>query len=252
MATKKAKPSISIIVPTYNEKGNIEKLIPEIFASCKGLNAKVEVIVADDKSPDGTGKLAEELAKRHNVKVLHRSEKKGLAAAVIHGFSESKSQIIGVMDADLSHPPHILPKLIRPLLNNEAELVIGSRYIKGGGVEVWPIHRRMTSKLATLMAWPLTKVHDPMSGLFFLKRSALEGTKLNAKGYKIGLEVLVKGNYKKVLEIPYTFRNRFVGKSKLTPTEYIHYLRNLIVLAAYKLTHPEKKKEYLQRQRPAA
>ena len=245
---KAAKATVSIIVPTYNERGNIEKLIPEIFESCKGLNAKVEVIVADDNSPDGTGRLAEQLARKYNIKVLHRRGKKGLAAAVIHGFSESKSQILGVMDADLSHPPKIIPKLVKPILNNEADLVIGSRYAKGGGVEVWPLSRRLTSKIATLMAWPLTKAKDPMSGLFFLKKSAIDGVKLNAKGYKIGLEVLVKGKYEKALEIPYLFRNRFVGKSKLNATEYLHYVRNLIALAAYKLAHNEKRKECIQGQ----
>ncbi len=245
---KAAKATVSIIIPTYNERGNLEKIVPEIFSSCRKLAAKVEVVVVDDNSPDGTGRIAEQLGKKYPVKVIHRKGKKGLASAVIQGFSESKSGILGVMDADLSHPPQTLPKMIKPLLKNEAELVIGSRYIKGGGVEVWPIHRRLTSKIATLMAWPLTSVNDPMSGLFFFKRETLEGVKLNAKGYKIGLEVIVKGKYARVMEVPYMFRNRFVGKSKLTITEYIHYVRNLVVLAAYKLTHKENRKEHIKRQ----
>ena len=165
-------------------------------------------------------------------------------SAAIRGFSETKSGIIGVMDADMSHPAEAIPRLLEPILKGEAELAIGSRYAKGGGVEVWPLHRRIISRMATLMATPLTSVKDPMSGLFFMKRSVIEGIALNAKGYKIGLEVLVKGKYGKVVEIPYVFRNRFVGRSKLTASEYIHYLRNLIVLAAYKLFHGTTRKHY--------
>ncbi len=244
MGRKTAGPAVSIVIPTFNERGNIEKLIPEIFSSCKTLNAKIEVVVVDDNSPDGTGKVAEELGKRYNVRVIHRAGKLGLASAVIKGFSESRSEILGAMDADRSHPAEVLPRLITPLLRGEADIAVGSRYAKGGGVEVWPFHRRIVSRAATMMAWHLTKVKDPMSGIFFLKKSAIEGVSLNAKGYKIGLEVLVKGKYSKVSEVPYVFRNRFVGKSKLTLMEYFHYLRNLVVLTAYKLTHRMPRKEY--------
>lgn len=236
MAKKMAKKTmVSIVIPTYNERGNIEKLTPEIFSSCKSLNADVEVVIVDDNSPDGTGKVAEELGKKYNVRVIHRPGKLGLASAVIKGFSESRSEILGVMDADMSHPPQILPRLIEPILKNETDVVLGSRYVKGGGVEVWPWHRRLMSKAATLMARPLTKVKDPMSGLFFLKRSVIEGVKLRAKGYKIGLEILVKGSYSGILEVPYVFRNRFVGKSKIGASEYYYYLGSLARLYTYKL-----------------
>ncbi|MBI2143978.1 polyprenol monophosphomannose synthase [Candidatus Woesearchaeota archaeon] len=235
--------TVSIVIPTYNERGNIEKLVPEIFQSCSSLNAAVGVVIVDDNSPDGTGKAAEELCKGYNLKVIHRSGKLGLASAVIKGFSESGSEIVGVMDADLSHPPSVLPKLIKPILDNEADLVIGSRYAKGGGVEVWPWHRRLISRIATALAYPFTRAKDPMSGLFFLRKRAIDGVELNAKGYKIGLEVLVKGKYARMLEVPYTFRNRFVGKSKLTPEEYIHYLRNIITLAAYRIRRIMRKKQ---------
>ncbi|MBI2581421.1 polyprenol monophosphomannose synthase [Candidatus Woesearchaeota archaeon] len=242
MARKTAGSTVSIVIPTFNERGNIEKLVPEIFRSCKGLNADVEVVIVDDNSPDGTGKVAEELGKRYNVKVIYRSGKLGLASAVIKGFSESRSEILGAMDADRSHPAEVLPRLITPLLHGEADIAVGSRYVKGGGVEVWPFHRRMVSRIATLLAKPLTPVKDAMSGLFFLRRGVIEGVSLNAKGYKIGLEVLVKGNYDKVCEVPYVFRNRFYGKSKLSLMEYAHYLRNLLVFAAYKITHKGKKR----------
>ena len=227
--------TVSIVIPTFNERGNIERLVPEIFRSCKGINAKIDVVVVDDNSPDGTGKAAEELAKAYNVKVIHRSGKLGLASAVIKGFAEAKGSILGAMDADMSHPPQALPDMIKPILNGKAEVVVGSRYAKGGGVEVWPFYRRLMSKVATLMARPLTEVKDPMSGLFFLKRGVIEGAGLHAKGYKIGVEILVKGNYAKVCEVPYTFRNRFVGKSKISAAEYYRYIGNLARLYRYKL-----------------
>ena len=236
MAPKK-KPTVSIVMPTYSERGNIEKLIPEIFSSCKSLNAAVEVIIVDDNSPDGTGKVADALSKKHSIRVIHRAGKFGLASAVIDGFSASKGAIIGVMDADLSHPAQKLPELIAPILHNDAEVVVGSRYAKGGGVEVWPFHRRLMSRIATLMAAPLTPVKDPLSGFFFLKKSVIDGVSLKAKGYKIGLEILVKGRYGKVLEVPYIFRNRFVGKSKINLTEDWHYIRSLAMLYAYRLAH---------------
>ncbi len=248
MAAKSADyPTISIIIPTYNERGNIEKLVPEIFLSCKELKAEIEVVIVDDNSPDGTALVAEELGKKYNVRLIRRSGKLGLASAAIRGFSETKSGIIGVMDADMSHPAEVIPHLIEPILKAEADLAVGSRYVKGGGVEVWPLHRRITSRGATLLAFPLTRVKDPLSGLFFFKRSAIEGVSLSAKGYKIGLEILVKGKYERVVEVPYVFRNRFVGKSKLTAMEYIHYLRNLLVLAAYKATHKQARRSYVAR-----
>ncbi len=230
---KKAK--VSIIIPTYNERGNIEQLVPAIFRCCKSLNAAVEVIIVDDNSPDGTGKAAERLRRKYAVRVIHRPGKLGLASAVVKGFSESGSEILGVMDADLSHPPEALPKLIGPILHNEADVAVGSRYAHGGGVEVWPFHRKLISRIATLMARPLTSVKDPMSGLFFLRKSAIEGLQLNAKGYKIGLEVLVKGKYSRLREVPYLFRNRTVGKSKINSGEYLHYIGNLIRLYGYRL-----------------
>lgn len=239
------KQTVSIVIPTYNERGNIEKLIPQVFKSCKGLNAAVEVIIVDDNSPDGTGSVAEGLGKKYNIRVLHRTGKLGLASAVIKGFLESRSDIVGAMDADMSHPAQILPSLIKPLLNNEADIAVGSRYAKGGGVEVWPLHRRIMSRVATLMAYPLTSVKDPMSGLFFLRRKVIEGIRLEAKGYKIGLEILVKGNYAKVREVPYVFRNRLVGKSKISTDEYYHYLNSLIGLYAHRLLNGKRKhREY--------
>jgi dolichol-phosphate mannosyltransferase len=164
---------------------------------------------------------------------VHRAGKLGLGTAVTAGFKHAHGEILGVIDADLSHPPNILPKLVIPIITGKADMTVGSRYIKGGGVEVWPWHRRLISIVATLPARPITHVRDPMSGLMAFKRNVIKGRKLNVKGYKIGMEILVKGRISKVLEVPYMFRNRKVGKSKLNNSEYIDYLKNLILLYKY-------------------
>ena len=228
--------NISIIIPTYNEKENIKKLIISIN---KILKKDFEIIIVDDHSPDGTGKIVAELSKKYPVKCVHRKGKLGLSSAVIEGFKAAKGPVIGVMDADFSHDINIVPQLIKPIINNEAELTIGSRYIKGGEIENWPLKRKVISRGATLLSLPLTKIKDPMSGFFFLKKEVIEGIELNAKGYKILLEIIVKGSYDKVKEIPYTFVDRKSGKSKLNKSEYIDYLKNLFNLIKYKyLTLP--------------
>jgi glycosyltransferase involved in cell wall biosynthesis len=236
----------SIIIPTYNERGNIEKLVSELFGACKGYD--VELVIVDDNSPDGTGELAEKLSKKHNITVVHRAGKLGLSTAVVAGFEAAKGDILGVMDADLSHPPNAIPSMFRPIIEGKADLVVGSRYANGGGVEVWPFTRRMISLGATMLARPLTKVRDPMSGLFFMRKEVIQGVDFRAQGYKIGLEIIVKGNYKRVTEVPYIFRNRTVGKSKLSIKEDYYYLKNLVKFYSYGFMHP-KNRTYVQWQR---
>ncbi len=225
----------SIIIPTYNESKNITQLITEIFTIAKKEKIALEVIIVDDNSPDKTGAIAEKLAKKYPITVVHREGKLGLGTAVVAGFQAAKGDILGVMDADLSHPPTIIPALINPIIQQDYDLTIGSRYVKGGGVEVWPFHRKMISLGATVMAYPLTKIKDPMSGLFFLKRKVINGVSLGAKGYKIGLEIFVKGNYQKYKEVPYTFRNRIYGESKMGSAEFADYIKNILRLAKYKM-----------------
>lgn len=215
---------ISIVIPTYNEASNIKKLVEEIFKFYKNS----EVIIVDDNSPDKTWEVAGKLNKKFNVKVIRRLKERGLGSAVIEGFKHTKTKIIGVMDADLSHPPEKIPELVAALSN--ADLAIGSRLVKGGSVEEWPLHRKLISVIATLIARPLTKVKDPMSGFFFFNKKIIKNCKLDTQGYKILLEVLVKAKYTKVVEIPYTFKNRKIGSSKLNVTEYFRYIKSVICL----------------------
>jgi len=211
-------------VPTYNEKDNLDELVRRITQSCSSCKGGVEIVIVDDNSPDGTGKYAEELAKTHNMKVLHRAGKLGLSSAVIEGFGAASGDILVVMDADLSHPPEKIPEMVSKIESGEAEFALGSRYIKGGSVENWPFHRRIISKGATLLARPVTKVKDPMSGFFAFKRSIIEGANLDPVGYKIALEIIVKGNVSKVVEVPIHFANRKAGKSKLGGGEMLRYI----------------------------
>jgi dolichol-phosphate mannosyltransferase len=222
------------VIPTYNEKDNLDELVDRISKSCSGAGIDSEIVLVDDNSTDGTGAHAEELAKTHRIKVLHRPGKLGLSSAVLDGFKAASGDVLLVMDADLSHPPEKIPEMYSKISSGEAELVFGSRYVKGGSVEDWPFHRRVISKGATLFARGLTKVKDPMSGFFMLKRGVIDGVKLDPIGYKIGLEILVKGKYSKVLEVPIHFANRKAGKSKLGAGEYLKYIDHAIMLYEHK------------------
>lgn len=223
---------ISIIIPTYNEKDNLPKLVDQIFAALGAVPG--EVVVVDDASPDGTGEVAESLKARHPVQVVHRKGKLGLASAVLEGFSVAKGDRLCVMDADLSHDPALLPKMAEAL-DGEAELVIGSRYVKGGGSEGWPLYREMGSRFAILLARPITPVRDATSGYFCFNRSIIDGVMLDPLGFKIGLEIFVKGNYKKAKELPFVFHDRLAGQSKLSKKEILNYLKHLVKLYKWRL-----------------
>jgi dolichol-phosphate mannosyltransferase len=221
---------ISVVVPTYNEKDNLGDLVKRITAACSGTGIDPEIVIVDDNSPDGTGDYAEELAKTYRMKVVHRTGKLGLSSAVIEGFRISSGSIFVVMDADLSHPPEKIPEMVGKIQSGEAEVVVGSRYVKGGGAENWPFYRKVISKGATLIARGLTKVKDPMSGFFALKKEVLDGAELSPVGYKIGLEILVKGKYSKVVEVPIRFANRKAGSSKLGGMEMLRYIDHVSML----------------------
>lgn len=183
----------------------------------------------------GQEKLQKILQKKYNIRLIHRKGKLGLGSAVSEGFKLAKTNIVGVMDADLSHPPDAIPRIAGPLLKEEADFVIGSRYEPGGGIEEWLLYRKIISGVAKFMARPLTNAGDPLSGFFFLNKDILKGIKLEHKGYKICLEILVKARYKRLKEVPYIFRNRFVGQSKMDIKENITYIKNVINLMRYKI-----------------
>lgn len=225
---------LSIIIPTYNEKENIKKLLDKIFHEFRKNGLNGEAIVVDDGSPDNTSGIVEELKKTyHSIQIIQRKEKMGLSSAIIDGFSVAKSAILCVMDADLSHPPESIYSMYNTIKQEQADLVIGSRYIKGGKIKGWSYYRMLLSKGATLLARIFTSVKDPMTGFFMIKRECLINADLNSKGFKILLEIIIKANYKKIKEIPITFVNRTEGKSKAGAGEIIYYLQNLIGYLPY-------------------
>lgn len=228
------KLSVSLITPTYNESENVPILAEEIFSVIQSeSDIDLELIVVDDNSPDGTGAVAEGLKDQYPLQVVHRAGKLGLGSAVMEGFALSKRDYIGVIDADLSHDPAILPQLIRGL--REFDITIGSRFGETSKVEKWALHRRLTSLTGVGLARLLTGVEDPLSGYFFLHRKGLGDLELTSAGYKILLEILVKGRVETHLSVPFVFRNRQFSKSKLNAKEYVLFAKQLLYFSAYKL-----------------
>jgi dolichol-phosphate mannosyltransferase len=219
----------SIVVPTYNEAGGIEKLIATLTEVFRANGLDGEIVVVDDNSPDGTGALVDKLAERYPVRCLHRPGKMGLSSGVIDGwaFARPESVALGAMDADFSHDANVVPKMVAALASGEYGLAIGSRYVPGGGIENWPLKRKITSIVAIALAKPLTSVRDITSGFFLVRRSALDGVHLDPIGFKIGLEVIAKAHYGRALEVPYVFTDRVAGTSKLNQGEIFNYLRQL-------------------------
>jgi len=222
-----AAPALCVIVPTYNERENIGPLVRGVFAALRPHGIPAEVLVVDDDSPDGTAGAARELAREYPVRVLVRRGERGLASAVLAGFSEARAAIVGVMDADLSHPAEALPALYEAVATGGAEIAVGSRRVPGGGVEQWPLSRRVISRVAGLLARGLTTLRDPTSGYFLFRREILDGVRLAPVGYKICLEVVVRTRSRAVREIPIVFRDRTHGRSKLGSGVTADYLRHL-------------------------
>ena len=208
--------SVSIIVPTLNEVENIEPLIDQITAS--GI-APLEIIFVDDGSDDGTCDRIRGIAVEVPVRlVLRENATLGLAGAVVAGARVAGGELLVVMDADLSHPPARIPDLVAPLQARACEMVIGSRYVSGGIIPNWPLWRRIPSRVVAAFAYPLTHVHDSMSGFFAIPRQLFLKLKPDAAaGFKIAFELIVRGGRTlRIKEIPIAFVERERGKSKMT------------------------------------
>ncbi|MGH9371516.1 MAG: polyprenol monophosphomannose synthase [Vicinamibacterales bacterium] len=242
--THSGVPPLSIVVPTYNERESLPELVDSTFDAYATANLDGELIIVDDNSPDGTGALADELATRRRIRVLHRAGKLGLGTAVIEGFGQSDAPVVGVMDADMSHPPAVLPQMLAVMHSAGADVVVASRYIAGGGTRHWPAVRLMMSRLACLMAAGLTPVADATSGFFLIKRDLARAVQLSAGGFKICLELLVRGAPARVLEVPYVFEGRSYGESKMNLREALGYLRQLRDLYRLERSRPAVQQVY--------
>jgi dolichol-phosphate mannosyltransferase len=228
---------ISIVLPTYNEARSIQEALRRACEALRKGGEDHELIVVDDSSPDGTADLAEALASEIPVRVLRRPGRQGLATAVVAGWSIARGDVLGVMDADLQHPPEVLTRLVSALRNHNADVAIATRSGPGGGsAENWSWMRRLSSWAARHLAAcvlprTLAEVSDPMSGMFLVRARALQGVRLEPTGYKILLEVLGKAHCRALVEVPFVFQARSGGSSKLGLRESMQYLAHLGRLA---------------------
>ena len=228
-----------LVIPTLNEAGNIPVLLDRIHAAMEPMSVDYEIIVVDDDSNDGTADVANEYAARdRRVRVFVRKGQRGLAGAVIHGWEHTDANLLGVIDADLQHPPEVLPSLLKPVLQS-ADIAIASRYVNGNGVGEWNRFRLFLSRCGTLATAPLQpnglKVKDPLSGFFVVRRKCIEDLALQPEGFKILLEILVKGRIGKAIEVPFHFGNRHSGKSKADVKVALQYFSLLGKLSRYAL-----------------
>jgi dolichol-phosphate mannosyltransferase len=227
-------PSVSIIVPTYKEAENLPGLIERLDQMRREFRLDIELLIMDDNSRDGSEELISRLALPW-VRLIVRTKNRGLSPAVLDGLGLATRETVVVMDADLSHPPEKIPDMLAEL-DRGAEFVIGSRYVAGAATgEDWGLFRWLNSKVATWLARPFTRAADPMSGFFAFRRAALaKADELNPVGYKIGLELLVKCGFRRVVEVPIFFAQRQLGYSKLSFKEQLRYLQHLRRLMNYK------------------
>lgn len=208
--------SVSIIVPTRNEAENVAPLVSQILAA--GVPFR-EILFIDGDSSDGTSEVIRSLAETHPIRCIGQNPAEpGLAAAIMSAAEAAKGELLLIMDADLSHPPERIADLLAPVLADTADMVIGSRYVKGGSTPGWPMWRRMLSRAGSALAYPLTGVHDSMCGFFVITRSRLlKIAPPSSRGFKIAFEIIIHaGPTLRVSEIPIAFRDRVRGRSKMS------------------------------------
>jgi dolichol-phosphate mannosyltransferase len=232
---------LSLVIPTYNEAKNVGEIVRRLTDLLEGpLQGRYELIVVDDDSPDRTWQVAQALsAQCTRLRVVRRETERGLSTAVIRGWQLARGDVLAVIDADLQHPPEVIRALWAEM-DRGADLAVASRHLEGGGVSNWSAARRVLSRGAQLLGLLLLpnvigKVSDPMSGYFMVRRSALEDTTMHPLGYKILIEVLGRGRIRWIAEVPYVFRERQEGESKVTWRLYVEYLRHLLRLRLSRL-----------------
>jgi dolichol-phosphate mannosyltransferase len=228
----------SIIVPTYREATNILALAKRI-AEVDFSGREFEVILVDDNSNDGTVELVDQLQSQYPwLKILVRQSPRNLSQSILDGYHAARHSLLVTIDADLSHPPEKIPEILGLLADPKVDMVLGSRYIKGGGVdEKWPLHRIVISRMSAFIANILLVwgVKDPLSGFVGLRRERYtSGAKINTIGWKIGLEIMVKCRCNNIKEVPIVFSHRLSGKSKLNLKIGLEYFTQLRQLFFYK------------------
>lgn len=220
---------LTVVSPTYQERENVAPLIEELVRVLQGID--FEVLIVDDASPDGTADAVAEIgAHDARVRVLRREGVRALSAAVIDGFSDARGEVVACMDADLQHDPSILPEMLRRL-DAGADLVAATRYSGAGGTGDWSGLRRLGSRVATRLAQAFigVRLSDPMSGYFMLRKADFLRVRreLDGRGFKILLEIVARLGPHRIAEVPFTFRSRRAGRSKLDSRVLLAYARQL-------------------------
>ncbi len=247
-------PSVWIIVPTYNERENVGPITNAIL----GVVPEAHVLIVDDGSPDGTGELADDMAARNPaIAVLHRQAKQGLGRAYVAAFKEllaGDADIVVQIDADFSHPVRYLPSLLEPLRAGSADLVLGSRYVKGGQIPRWKLLRRLVSRGGSVFAGVvlLLPFRDLTGGFKAWRADALRAIdldRLHAGGYAFQIETTFKARLAgaRIVEVPITFEERRAGQSKMSMSIFMEAFRLVLAL---RVTNLRRRRRALPR--PAA
>jgi dolichol-phosphate mannosyltransferase len=213
-----AREKLALTIPTLNEAKNIRSLLDQVRAVLDPTEIRYEILVVDDDSRDGTGEIVSAIAlKDPRVRLLVRKGERGLAGAVLYGWRHTDASVLGVMDADLQHPPELLPELFTAILAGN-DLAIGSRYIEGGRLGKWNPVRKFLSVAAVWATWPIQRAgmraKDPMTGFFMVRRECVDGIQFQPAGFKLLLEILVRGRLHSIKELPLSFGLRMQGASK--------------------------------------
>jgi dolichol-phosphate mannosyltransferase len=231
---------LALVIPTLCEEGNVGALLCRVRKALDPLDLNYEILVVDDDSRDGTAEIVTAISREDSrVRLLVREGKTGLSGAILHGWRHTDAPIVGVMDADLQHPPELLPELASVIFSGH-DLAIGSRYAPGGGLGRWNPARKLLSAAAAGMTLPIQRTGlragDPMSGFFFVRRECLDGIAFQQAGFKLLLEILVCARIRSLREIPFAFGRRHRGASKANLKVACDYGRLLARLYRAKYT----------------
>jgi dolichol-phosphate mannosyltransferase len=228
---------LTVVIPTFNEKENIGLMIEAVHSICTENNIFEEIVVVDDNSPDGTAGIVRALQPTmDNLELLVRYSNQGLSPSLYDGILHARAPLVQCIDCDFSHPPEKIPRFYHCLHEPGYDMIIGSRYIKGGEVRNWAFHREILSfGAATLGRLLIPHVHDSGSGFFAIRKAILEGVALTPRGFRMGFEILGKAGWSRVAEIPITFKDRERGESKLQVRIFLQFLVQCLSILEYNL-----------------
>lgn len=241
-ASRPAK--LALVIPTLHEASNLPTLLHRARLALESCRVPWEIILVDDDSRDGTEEIVSGIsAADSRVRLVVRHGERGLAGAVLRGWAETDATHLGVMDADLQHPPELLPMLWAKMAAG-ADLAVGSRYASGGSLGGWNASRHFISRAAIWMTLPVQRAglraRDPMSGYFMVRRACVDGIALQTAGFKILLEILARADLHSVVEVPFNFGRRYAGASKAGPRVAFDYLQLLLRLYRQKGRTPSR------------